>query len=94
MKFDDIIKLQTLIKDWLEKKDIIVFSVYITLEVPKHSTGLCSISFYESEQLHDFLNLMEYDVLCNKSDFNIIDETDTVIITDLALVKLYNGLIE
>lgn len=94
MKFDDILKLQSYIKDWLERKDIIVFSVYITLEVPMYSNGLCSISFYEREQLQDFLSLMEYSVQCNKSDYTIIEDSNTILLSGLALVKLYNGIIE
>ena len=93
MKFDDILKLESLVKDWLERNDIIPFSVYITLEVPAYSQGLCSISFYENENLDELLNLLEYNVQCNKSDFKIIEDTNTVLLTGLALVKLYNELI-
>lgn len=92
MKFDDILRLQDYIKSWLEKNNITPYSVYITLEVPMHSQGLCSISFFNNEQVKEFLSLMEYDVQCSKSDYTILD-TNTVFVTGLALIKLYNSLI-
>lgn len=93
MKFDDIIRLQYLISDWLDKKNIPAFSVYITLVIPKYNQGLCSISFYNVEQLHEFLNVIEYSVQCNKSDYIILEETSTILITGLALIKLYSNLV-
>lgn len=93
MRFNDILRLQTIVKNWLESKDIIAFSVYITLEVPQNNQGLCSISFYNSDQLHEFLDLIDYSVQCNKKDYIILEETDTVLLTGLALVRLYNSLL-
>lgn len=94
MKFDDnILRLESLIRSWLERKGIITFSVYLTLEVPPYNQGLCSISFYDREQLQELLDLLEYNVQCNKNDFIILDDYNTLLLTGLALVKLYNEVV-
>ena len=87
MKFDDnILRLESLIRSWLERKGIITFSVYLTLEVPPYNQGLCSISFYDREQLQELLDLLEYNVI-------ILDDYNTLLLTGLALVKLYNEVV-
>ena len=92
MRLDSLIKLQTVIKEWLIQHDIVPFSVYITLSVPEYSQGLCSIGFYRKEDLSNFLNLVEYSVQCSKSDYIIVEESITLLITGLALINLYNSL--
>ena len=92
MKLDNIIKLQSVIREWMGKHDITPYSVYVTLSVSKYSQGLCSIGFYNKDDLFNFLNLVEYSVQCNKSDYIILVESLNLLITGIALINLYNSL--
>lgn len=72
--------LQNFIRNWLESHDLIPFSVYIVM-LP---TCSCSIGFFSKEDLTAFLDLLDYSVQCNKSDYIIIESTYTLLLTNIA----------
>ena len=89
MKLDDMIKLQDSIRNKLEEFDIFPFSVITTLVTGQ---GLCSITLMNKFQLKDFLKLLDYDIQCDKSGYLIIEDTNTIILSGIALVRLYSML--
>lgn len=83
------IELQDAITEFLTEHNIFPFSVTISYSI---DSGVLGITFYFIQDLKDFLSLMGYEYLCDKSGYTILENTNTVLISGLPLVKLYTEL--
>lgn len=83
------IELQERTINFLTEHEIFPFSVTVSYAI---DSGILGITFYFDTDLKDFLKLMRYDVLCDKSGYTILENTNTVLISGLPLVKLYTEL--
>lgn len=83
------IDLQDKITAFLVDHNIFPFSVTISYAI---DSGILGITFYLRKDLDDFLDLMNYDVLCDKSGYIILENSQTVLVSGLPLVKLYTEL--
>lgn len=86
MKLPREIELQEAIIDFLQKHDISPFSVTLSYII---NNGILSASFYFKKDLDEFLDLIDYKVQVDKSGYTIIPETNTILLTGVALIKLY-----
>lgn len=83
------IELQDAITEFLTEHNIFPFSVTVSYSI---DSGVLGITFYFIQDLKDFLSLMGYEYLCDKSGYTILENTNTVLISGLPLVKLYTEL--
>jgi len=83
------IELQNSIEKYLTSHNIFPLSVTLTYKI---ASGFLAISFYTKIDLNEFLELINYGPQCDKSGYTIIEETKTVFLTGLPLVKLYTEL--
>ena len=90
MKLDDMLSFQETIRARLEEVEIFPFSIVSTLAAGRQ--GLCSITLTSKLQLEDFLNYLDYNSQCDKSGYLIIEETNTVLLDGIALVRFYSML--
>lgn len=90
MKLDDMLNFQETIREKLEEVEIFPFSIVSTLAAGRQ--GLCSITLTSKSQLEDFLNYLDYNSQCDKSGYLIIEETNTVLLDGIALVRFYSML--
>lgn len=83
------IELQDAITEFLTEHNIFPFSVTVSYSI---DSGVLGITFYFIQDLKDFLKIMGYEYLCDKSGYTILENTNTVLISGLPLVKLYTEL--
>lgn len=79
-------RLQQEVTNWLTKHEIYpmsVFFTYATVPEPK-----LSITFYQGSDLTEFLDLLDYRALCDKSGYEIYNP-GTVILYGPGLNNLY-----
>lgn len=79
-------QIQEDIVEKLDKYDIHPFSVICSFII---NGGVVSITFYIRQELNEVLNLLGYKSLCDKSGYLILEENNTLILSDLALINLY-----
>lgn len=84
------IEIQESIIERLSEYDISPFSVICTFQT-EHN-GLVAITFFIKPDLNEVLDILDYKNQCDKSGFLIIDETNTLILYDLALVNFYSNI--
>jgi hypothetical protein len=53
---------------------------------------MLSITLYLKEELFELLDILKYKNQCDKSGWTIIEKTNTVIFTGLALLHVYTSL--
>lgn len=80
------IEIQESVTKWLLSKNIFPESVTLSY---KYFDGLLAITFYIKEDLKEFLDLVDYKYSCDKSGFAIIEETNTIFLFGIPLIKLY-----
>ena len=85
-----MLSFQETIRARLEEVEIFPFSIVSTLAAGRQ--GLCSITLTSKLQLEDFLNYLDYNSQCDKSGYLIIEETNTVLLDGIALVRFYSML--
>lgn len=51
--------------------------------------GILSITFYISEELDEVLDLLDYKTQCDKSGYAIMRESNTLLLSGVALINLY-----
>lgn len=83
------IEIQERVTNFLTDHNIYPFSVTISYSI---DSGILGITFYFTQDLNDFLGIMGYEYLCDKSGYTILENTNTVLISGLPLVKLYTEL--
>ena len=81
-------KFQEDILKKLGEHEIYPFSTIFTYEGGDPG-GLLSITFYLEQDLDEVLNLLEYSTQCDKSGYTIFRESNTLILTGIALIQLY-----
>ncbi len=86
MKIPREIELQESITNFLQEHNISPFSVTLSYII---NNGILSVSFYFKEDLDEFLDLIDYKVQVDKSGYSIIQETNTILLTGVALVRLF-----
>ena len=84
-------EIQEGIIDKLQTRDISPFSVIFSFEAGDPG-GMLSITLYRKEELFELLDILKYKNQCDKSGWTIIEKTNTVIFTGLALLHVYTTL--
>lgn len=84
------IDIQEIIIEKLSEYNISPFSVICTFQT-EHN-GLVAITFFINSDLKEVLNLLDYDNQCDKTGFLVIDQTNTLILYDLALINFYTNI--
>ena len=85
------IEIQESIINKLQSREIYPFSVLFSFESPDGG-GMLSVTFYIRADLDELLGILNYKSQCDKSGWTIIEKTNTVIFTGLALLHLYTHL--
>ena len=85
------IEIQESIINKLQNREIYPFSVLFSFESPDKG-GMLSITFYIQADLEELLRILNYKSQCDKSGWIIINKTNTIIFTGLALLHLYTHL--
>lgn len=75
----------------LEERDISPFTVIFSYEAGD-SGGMLSITFYLREELEELLEILKYRSQCDKTGWMIIEKTNTIIFTGIALLHIYTTL--
>lgn len=87
MKPNEIEIQDSIIKKLSEDYNISPFSVICTFQT-EHA-GLLSMTFYINTDLKELLDILDYDNQCDKSGYLILNESNTLILYDLALINFY-----
>ena len=84
-------KIQESVIQKLQAYDISPFSVLFSYEAGE-SGGMLSITFYLEAELREILDKLNYKNQCDKTGWLIREESNTLILTGLALLHLYTEL--
>lgn len=84
-------EIQNKVMEFLKGLEIPPFSVIFTHVLGK---GILSITFWYSFEIKEFLDKIDYRSLCDKTGFQVLWETNTVLISDLALLRLFTKINE
>ena len=79
--------IQEQVREYLEKKEIYSHSIIYTYEFGG-IYGLLGVTVYNKDDLEDLLKLLDYDSLCDKTGYTVIEEYNTLIISGSSLAKL------
>lgn len=82
------IRIQEIVIKYLMKSDIFPFSVIYTNEVGDN-TGTLGVTLYNREQLDELLDRFNYKSRCDKTGYTIIEDTNTILFSGMALLDLY-----
>ena len=83
------LELQNRIINRLIELDLYPYSVIFTFAID--NDGILSITFFTENQLDTFLELLEYNIMCDKSGVTILKDNFTILLSGTALVKFYVG---
>lgn len=84
--------IQDNISEIFGKYEIYPYSIIFTYCMNSNKGGLLSITFFLPGDVDFFLDKVNYKSLCDQSGYTIIKDTNTVIITGMALLNLINNL--
>ena len=84
-------ELQENIIGKLQSRDLNPFSVIFSYEAGD-TGGMLSITFYLRDEMTELLEILKYKGQCDKSGWEIIEKTNTIIFTGLALLHVYSVL--
>ena len=84
-------ELQENIIGKLQSRDLNPFSVIFSYEAGD-TGGMLSITFYLRDEMAELLEILKYKSQCDKSGWGIIEKTNTIIFTGLALLHVYSVL--
>ena len=84
-------ELQENIIGKLQSRDLNPFSVIFSYEAGD-TGGMLSITFYLRDEMMELLEILKYKNQCDKSGWEIIEKTNTIIFTGLALLHVYSVL--
>ena len=84
------IEIQESVRKRLSDYDISPFCVIFTFQT-EHD-GLLAITFYINQDLQEVLNILDYKNQCDKSGFLVLEEHNTLILYDLALINFYTNI--
>ena len=71
---------------FLEENELYPYSVIDTYCI---ENGALGITFYTSEDLNKFLDILDYREKCDQSGFQVFPETCTVVLSGNALLNFY-----
>jgi hypothetical protein len=83
--------IQEQVRKYFEKKEIYSHSIIYTYEFGG-IYGLLGITLYNNDDLQDLLKLLDYNSLCDKTGYVVIEEYNTLIISGSSLAKLLTNL--
>ncbi len=75
----------------LQDRDLTPFSVIFSYEAGD-SGGMLSITFHFKQELDELLRILKYNSQCDKSGWLIIEKTNTLVLTGIALLHTYTVL--
>ena len=75
----------------LQSRDLNPFSVVFSYEAGDNG-GMLSITFYLRDEMTELLGILKYKNQCDKSGWLIVDKTNTIIFTGIALLHVYTVL--
>lgn len=81
------IRLQEEITKNLLRLELYPFSVICSFVV--NEGGTVAITFHIKEDLLEFLRYLDYDNQCDKSGYLVMEETNTILLSGLALIGFY-----
>ena len=84
------IEIQESVIKRLSDYDISPFSVIFTFQT-EHD-GLLAITFYINQDLQEVLKILDYKNQCDKSGFLVLEEQNTLLLYDLALINFYTNI--
>ena len=84
-------ELQENIIGKLQSRDLNPFSVIFSYEAGD-TGGMLSITFYLRDEMTELLEILKYKNQCDKSGWEIIEKTNTIIFTGIALLHVYSVL--
>ena len=84
-------ELQENIIGKLQSRDLNPFSVIFSYEAGD-TGGMLSITFYLRDEMTELLGILKYKSQCDKSGWEIIEKTNTIIFTGIALLHVYSVL--
>lgn len=79
--------VQERVTKWLEEKETYPFNVTYTRALGSGNEGLLSITFFMRDDLEEFLDLIDYKTTCDKAGYIILEDSNTVILVGLALIR-------
>lgn len=82
-------RVQNHIRERLELLDIYPHSIIFTTCCSELEMPVLSITFFTLSDLDQLLKALDYDKLCDKSDFTVFRETNTLILKGTTVVYLY-----
>lgn len=83
----NVLTVENLIKERLASLDLDAYSVFYTTAI---NGGMLSITFHMNEILKLFLKEIDFDSRCDKSGFEIYEDTNTVVMNKGALTDFVN----
>lgn len=83
-----IIDMQENVIDKLQSNEIYPFSVIFSYEAGDNN-GILAITLYTELDYERLLDLLEYESQCDKTGFVVLKDTNTVILSDMALINFY-----
>lgn len=75
-KLPEELEIQRWIQEKLTEKDLYPFNIFFT---KKPGPATLGITFYTEIDLEDMLEILEYKSICDKSDYLIFPESNTLI---------------
>lgn len=84
-------KIQENIIGKLQSRDLNPFSVIFSYEAGDPG-GMLSITFFLREEMMELLDILKYKKQCDKSGWVIIEKTNTIILSGIALLHVYGAL--
>lgn len=80
-------RIQEQVRKALEEKEIYPFSIVFTGKLG--NGGLLAITTYIKSDLGTLLEVLGYDVMCDKSGYVVLEENNTILMMGMALSNLY-----
>ena len=80
-------KIHQIIEEGLEKHSLNPESVVFTFCIGE---GVLAITFYIHEDLKELLELLSWSSQCDKRGYLILNDTNTIILSGIALINLYS----
>lgn len=85
------IEIQDLVTNKLVEREIFPYSVIFSY-LGGESKGLLSITTFFPQQTQEILKMVDYEYECDKSGYFIFEETNTLLFSGSALLKLFEKL--
>lgn len=84
------IRIQEDVIKKLSSYNLFPYSVICTFQTDHN--GLIAITFFVNLDLKELLNIIDYKNQCDTSGYLVIEETNTIILYDLALINFYTNI--